>query len=66
MVLHEFLTNYRNLIITRTREKVTNRPWPLASTSELENGVPLFLTQLSHALQAATPGSPTLDWQLLR
>jgi signal transduction histidine kinase len=57
MVLHDFLTRYRDLIITRTREKVTNRPWPLASTSDLENGVPLFLTQLSQVLQAATPGS---------
>ena len=51
-MLYEFVTMYREPIITRTREKLTNRPWPLASTSDLENGVPLFLTQLSEALRA--------------
>ena len=51
-MLHEFLTTHRDAIITRTREKMTNRPWPLASTSELANGVPLFLTQLSNALRS--------------
>jgi signal transduction histidine kinase len=53
-VLHEFLTVYREPIITRTREKLTNRPWPVASTSELEHGVPLFLTQLSETLRTET------------
>lgn len=60
-MLHEFLTTYRDPIITRAREKLTNRPWPLASTSELEHGVPLFLTQLSDALRSEgtkTPLSP--------
>jgi len=51
-MLHQFLTTHRDAIITRTREKMTNRPWPLVSTSELENGVPLFLTQLSDTLRA--------------
>jgi signal transduction histidine kinase len=51
-MLHEFITTYREAIIARTREKLTNRPWPLASTSELENGVPIFLTQLADVLQA--------------
>ena len=55
-MLHEFLTLYRDEIITRTREKLTNRPWPLASTSELENGVTLFLVQLSRALVADSNG----------
>jgi signal transduction histidine kinase len=49
-MLHEFVALYRDAIITRTREKLTNRPWPLASTSELENGVPIFLTQLCETL----------------
>jgi signal transduction histidine kinase len=53
-MLHKFLTDNRNRIITRTREKLTNRPWPLASTSELEHGVPLFLTQLSEMLRTET------------
>ena len=34
-MLHEFITTYRDAIITRTREKLTDRPWPLVSTSEL-------------------------------
>ena len=50
-MLHEFITTYRQPIITRTREKLTDRPWPLVSTSELEHGVPLFLTQLSETLR---------------
>jgi len=55
-VLHEFITTYRDAIIDRTREKLTDRPWPLASTSELEHGVPLFLAQLSDTLRLeATP-----------
>ncbi len=51
-MLIEFLALYRDAIITRAREKLTNRPWPLVSTSELEHGVPLFLTQLSETLAA--------------
>jgi hypothetical protein len=50
-MLHEFITSYRDAIIDRTREKMTDRPWPLASTSELEHGVPLFLAQLSDTLR---------------
>lgn len=53
-MLHDFVTNHRQAIIARAREKLTNRPWPLASTSELENGVPLFLTQLSDVLRCET------------
>ncbi|HEV3214096.1 MAG TPA: HAMP domain-containing sensor histidine kinase [Vicinamibacterales bacterium] len=34
------------------------RPWPLASTVELENGVPLFLTVLSEALRLETTATP--------
>src|SRR4029453_19005823 len=45
-MLHEFITHYRDAIITRARAKLTDRPWPLVSTSELEHGVPLFLSQL--------------------
>lgn len=57
-MLHEFLTTQRDAIITRTREKMTNRPWPLVSTSELENGVPLFLTQLSDTLRSEATATP--------
>lgn len=51
-MLHEFITTYRAEIIARAREKVTDRPWPLGSTSELEHGVPLFLSQLSDTLRS--------------
>jgi signal transduction histidine kinase len=57
-MLHEFITLYRGAIIARTKEKLTNRPWPLASTSELEFGVPLFLTQLCDTLRAESIGTP--------
>ena len=57
-MLHEFITSYRDRIIATTREKLTDRPWPLASTSELEHGVPLFLTQLSETLRLETTPTP--------
>ena len=57
-MLHEFITSYREAIIARTREKLTDRPWPLVSTSELEHGVPLFLTQLSETLRLEMTPTP--------
>lgn len=58
-MLYEFITTYRDAIIERAREKLTARPWPTASEQELENGVPLFLTQLSEALLSeSTTGTP--------
>ena len=59
-MLHEFITSYRDPIIARAREKLTDRPWPLASTSELEHGVPLFLTQLSETLRLETTSTPLM------
>lgn len=57
-MLHEFITTYRDPIITRSREKLTDRPWPLVSTSELEHGVPLFLTQLTETLRWEVTPTP--------
>jgi signal transduction histidine kinase len=60
-MLHEFLTVYREAIIARTRAKLVVRPWPSATTHELEHGVPLFLSQLSETLrreESATPFPP--------
>ena len=57
-MLFEFITTYRDAIITRARQKLTNRPWPLASTSEMENGVPMFLTQLSETLRLEATSTP--------
>jgi signal transduction histidine kinase len=56
-MLYEFVTTYRDAIITRAREKLTARPWPSASEHELENGVPLFLTQLSETLKSEASGA---------
>lgn len=57
-MLYEFVTTYRDAIIDRAREKLTARPWQAASAEELENGVPLFLTQLSEKLRAESTGTP--------
>ena len=57
-MLYEFITTYRDPIIARAREKLTDRPWPLVSTSELEHGVPLFLTQLCDTLRGETTPTP--------
>jgi signal transduction histidine kinase len=60
-MLYEFVATYRDAIIARSREKLTARPWPSASAHELENGVPLFLTQLSEKLQSESSGPPPLS-----
>ena len=57
-MLHEFLTVYRESIIARTRAKLKARPWPSASTHELEHGVPLFLSQLSETLRRELSATP--------
>ncbi len=51
-MLSEFITTYRDAIIDKARAKLTARPWPTATPAELENGVPLFLTQLTATLDA--------------
>src|SRR3990170_7308171 len=56
-MLYEFVTVRRDAIVTKAREKLTARPWPSVSANELENGVPLFLTQLAETLQAEESGS---------
>ena len=60
-VLHAFITSNKNELISRARAKVATRPWPTPSVQELENGVPLFLVQLSETLRrelTATPFPP--------
>jgi signal transduction histidine kinase len=61
-MLYEFINTYRDTIIAKTRGRVRTRPWPPASTTELEHGLPLFLTQLAETLRwesSATPFSAT-------
>lgn len=50
-MLHEFLTENRQTLITRCREKVARRMAPRPSGAELEHGIPLFLGQLVKTLQ---------------
>jgi len=56
-MLSEFVATYRGTIIDRARQKLTARPWRSASPQELENGVPLFLTQLSERLRSNSTGA---------
>jgi signal transduction histidine kinase len=56
-MLFEFVTLQRDAIITKARQKLTARPWPSVSANELENGVPLFLTQLAETLKGEETGS---------
>ena len=60
MNLREFISAQREEIIKRARAKVGSRPAPLATTHELANGVPLFLTQLGIILdqEAAADSAP--------
>jgi signal transduction histidine kinase len=60
-VLYEFVTTYRDAIIAKARDKVNTRSWPPASTTELENGLPLFLTQLSETLRLEATATPFSD-----
>jgi signal transduction histidine kinase len=57
-MLYEFVETYREAIIAKTRIKVSSRPWPPASTSELENGLPMFLSQLAETLRWENTDTP--------
>jgi signal transduction histidine kinase len=57
-MLHEFIVANRGEIIERTRARVRGRSWPSVSTTELEFGVPAFLTQLSETLRLETTSTP--------
>jgi signal transduction histidine kinase len=57
-MLYEFLTLYRDAIIARTRARLAGRPWPSATPAELDDGVPLFLAQLSETLRREATASP--------
>jgi hypothetical protein len=56
MTLQEFLTKNRAELIRRTCAKVASRSSPPADATELEEGVPLFLSQLSGALEQGANG----------
>src|SRR5512141_1087582 len=61
-MLYDFITTNKQEILSRARAKVMERQWPAVSPEELENGLPLFLTQLAETLRlkyTSEPFSPT-------
>lgn len=60
-MLHDFITANRDELLSRTRAKVAARPWPSASSQELENGIPLFLHQVSETLRLEHGRAPFPD-----
>jgi signal transduction histidine kinase len=57
-MLHEFVTAHGDAIIARAREKVGHRRSPPVSANELENGLPVFLRQLSETLRYEATATP--------
>jgi signal transduction histidine kinase len=57
-MLYEFIDLNRDVIISRTRDRVRSRPWPSVAPGEVEHGVPLFLTQLSETLRLEGTSAP--------
>jgi hypothetical protein len=51
MMLHEFLTSNRQVLISRCRDKVAKRFEPLETQATIDHGVPLFLQQLVETLR---------------
>lgn len=54
--MHGFLTNNRDDLIARCTAKVAKRPKRAATASQLANGVPMFLEQLTRTLKAEEAG----------
>ena len=46
-MLYEFVISNKTDILARARLKITARKWPAVSPEELENGLPMFLSQPS-------------------
>ena len=54
--MHGFLLHNRDELVARCKSKVAERPRRAATTEQLANGVPLFLSQLTRTLQAEEDG----------
>jgi signal transduction histidine kinase len=54
--MHTFLSNNRDELIRRCKEKVARRPRRAATANQLRNGVPMFLDQLTRTLAADEAG----------
>jgi len=57
-MLYQFIDTYRDQIVARTQQRVRGRPWPSISSTEIEHGVPLFLSQLSETLRLESTPTP--------
>ena len=51
-MMHVFIANNREELLTRCKAKVAQRPLRTATEAQLKNGVPLFLEQLRRTLKA--------------
>jgi hypothetical protein len=58
-MLHDFIRTNRDELISRTRAKVSSRPWPSVSTIELEDGIALFLARSTRTTCLARAASST-------
>ena len=65
-VLHEFVTENREEIIRRCRQKVALRSVPPPTEEEIDFGIPLFLEQLVDVLRLGTVSSPEIRRSALR
>lgn len=55
-MMHDFLANNHDDLIVRCAEKVARRPKRAATKQQLENGIPMFLDQLTRTLEAEQEG----------
>ena len=51
-MMSSFLHNNRDELIARCIEKVSKRPKRSATAGQLQNGIPIFLDQLTKTLEA--------------
>jgi signal transduction histidine kinase len=57
-MLHEFIVANRDRLIERARQRVRSRGVPKPTESQLEHGIPIFLSQLVDALTPAVAPHP--------
>lgn len=55
-MMHTFLENNREALLTRCIEKVAKRPQRNATKDQLVNGIPMFIDQLTRTLEAEDGG----------
>lgn len=57
-MMHDFLSNNRDELAARCREKVGERPGRSATEAQLQSGIPLFLDQLIRTLRVEQSRQP--------